>query len=250
MSQSSKLNLVNMQSEAKKLQTDFLTTSEDWHDEITKIWKANEQVRKWQLLMQRAFGKPRWRDTRGHWHDMEVGHIFEKMPETWNVTKLSFNHACIIQIQAVEEKDQRKIIHYRAELRLDEQAFLNDLLPKSVEQVDPIYKLIEIKIEIPKEQVVSESIRTMNEKMENLSTKKSRIKHDLKENWLCIPIFIAIDIFLWLLFGIVGRTITDTYMKDTCTHWICGTVIGIPYGIIISLGASLLIYFKFRGRMH
>lgn len=238
------MNIEQIREQAVKLQQECDIPSEDWRTEIQKIWKANKQVKEWQFLMKRAFGSPQIKRQRNwDWENMEVGQIFQWSPDDWETWEFKFNHACVIQIQNVEEKGDHKIVHYRAELRVDDQAFLNDMLPVSVERKDPTYKLIEINIQIPKEQVVSESLRKMNEKISNSFTKKSRIIRHLKQNcWIFFSV--PIGAFIGYIFlGMFGGV--EPYGGGTCqgwTSWICGDLFGIKYSIIGSIVINLIVY--------
>ena len=175
------MNLKQMQESASLFQSSILNESEDWKEQIKQIWKATELVTEWQRMLVNVFGTPTQKDPdpiRTSWRPrIYSGDILPAYP-----VDLQFDHACIIQVQEIQDKGDYKNIHYIAELRIDENVILQKLLPKTTIRSDPIYKLIEINIKVPKQELVRDSIHLMNEKLEERETYNQRQKeYELEE---------------------------------------------------------------------
>lgn len=178
------MNLKQIQESASLFQSTILNQDEDWKEQVKQIWKATELVTEWQKLLVSVFDIPTMQDPdpKQNWRPrIYAGDILPSYP-----VDLQFNHACIIQVQEIQDKEDYKNIHYIAELRIDENVILHKLLPKTRVRSDPIYKLIEINIKVPKQELVRDSIHLMNEKLEereiyNQKMKERELEEERKE---------------------------------------------------------------------
>lgn len=168
------MNIKQIQESASLLQSTLLNQDEDWKEQIKQIWKATEIVTEWQRMLVSVFNAPTQKDpnpTTSWRPSIYAGDILPSYP-----VDLEFNHACIIQVQEIQDKGDYKNIHYIAELRIDENVILQKLLPKTTIRSDPIYKLIEINIRVPKQELVRDSILLMNEKIEEREKSEQRYR--------------------------------------------------------------------------
>ena len=169
------MNIKQMQESASLFQATVSNQDGDWKEQIKQIWKATELVTEWQRMLVDVFSTPTQKDpdpTRTSWRPrIYAGDILPSYP-----VDLEFNHACIIQVQEIQDKGDYKNIHYIAELRIDENVILQELLPKTTLRSDPIYKLIEINIKVPKQELVRDSIHLMNQKLEQREINNQRQK--------------------------------------------------------------------------
>jgi hypothetical protein len=188
-----KMNLEQIQLQASKFQQEFNGEKFDWKEETKKIWKAKELVTKWQDIMLTTFKEPQIHTERVDWNGDLTGKWEWNYIRSGDIIasldpKIRFEEACILQMQVITETEKTKNVCYRAELRINENHCLQALLPQTKTFVDPIYKLIEINISIPKEQLIAESIRVMNEKItqnlayrEQLERESQQVKP--KKHW-------------------------------------------------------------------
>lgn len=168
------MNLKQIQESASIFQSTILNQDVDWKEQIKQIWKATELVTEWQKMLVSVFDAPTQKDpnSTSTWRPrIYAGDILPSYP-----IELQFNHACIIQVQEIQDKEDYKNIHYIAELRIDENVILHKLLPKTTVRSDPTYKLIEINIKVPKQELVRDSIHLMNEKLEEMEIRNQKEK--------------------------------------------------------------------------
>jgi len=192
-----KMNLEQIQLQASKFQQEFNDKNIDWKDETKKIWKAKEIVTKWQEIMLTTFNAPQIHIERTDWNDELTGKWDWRSIRSGDIIsnlnpEIRFEEACIIQMQVITETEKTKDVCYRAELRINENHCLQQLLPQTKTFVDPIYKLIEINISIPKEQLIAESIRVMNEKISKRlayteQLERERQQEKPKKHWWSKP---------------------------------------------------------------
>lgn len=175
------MNIKQIQESANLFQSTILNQDKDWKEQIKQIWKATELVKEWQIMLNNVFGPPTQKDIdpNSRWRPrIHAGDILPSYP-----IDLQFDHACIIQVQEIQDKGNHTNIHYIAELRIDENVVLQKLLPKTTVRSDPIYKLIEINIEVPKSELIRDSIHLMNEKLEEREILNQRQKEqELEES--------------------------------------------------------------------
>jgi len=183
--------------DAKQLKEN-INQKNDWQEQIEQLHIVVKQVSKWQKMLNRTFGKVEIERGDGAWHGLHSGEILDHIPSE---SDIRVNHAGILQIQTVSTMPDGKHIHYEAQLRVDDQVFLRDMLPATVQMRDPVYKLIEINITVTKESSVSESLRSLDERIQNAFTLSGRIGHLLF--WRVLPCSIVGLVAYFIPYGMI-----------------------------------------------
>ncbi len=136
--------------EDSKLYTETLEKNKgDWRAQLEHLRRIVEQVNGWQEQMEKVFGTPERRS------------LFEFTEAT---SQLAFNGVMIQQQLETRPSDEMVEVFYRADLHVDENYVLTAMLPR-IAKHDPTYKLYEIRINVPRAELIKESLHLINEKL-------------------------------------------------------------------------------------
>jgi hypothetical protein len=230
--------LASMQQMAMQKQVEVEKLGSDWKRKVEEMHSIIALVKGWQKKVFDKFGNPKVfaEGDERLWKVMEAGELapLEKVA----MDRVKFKGATIVQgltvDWGVDEKRQRGtmpagmtyhsptvMINYQATLMTDENYFLRKMLPKTVEIPvhDPAYTLFDLQIEVPRTELVKESIFQLGEIVDG-KVKEPRVKHSLKKAGRMLAK--RADIFgwtIWLSLGWYVSSIVGDFWWITAFIW-------------------------------
>lgn len=150
----------------------------DWKQQLEILIILINETTKYQRKIRKKFGS---------WDPQIPIHQFQDIPyaykEYYSVSllptikfqevKLSLKGVALLHgIERTISGDTYQV-HYKSELHIDEQYFLSQMIPNVSQPVDPIYPMADITINVPKKEMIKESIFLLNKKLtEKFSIRK------------------------------------------------------------------------------
>jgi hypothetical protein len=134
---------------AKKRSEEIRNYEGDWRTQLEQLGRVVAEVNAWQEKMERVFGAPRRQS------------LFEF---TEPRLQPAFNGVMIQQQLNTKQSDEIAEVFYQADLHVDENYVLSSMLPQ-IARHDPVYRLYEIRIAVPRGELIKESLHLINEKL-------------------------------------------------------------------------------------
>ena len=129
----------------------------DWKLQLEQLNAIVKEVNSWQKKLFSEYGIPT--DENSDWSRAYM----KAKPYNHHQGNFRFNGAMITQYLDTKETEIATEIIYQANLHVDENYFLQQMLPdRVIQQVDPIYKIYNIKITVPKGELIKESLNLLH----------------------------------------------------------------------------------------
>lgn len=148
----------------------------DWRTQLQMLNRTVSVVTAYQKAIHANFGVPSGyrRPKNGKfrtwsWYELPEGVVAAEAFR--ELEDLKFKGTCLVQtldvIHHAESHAFGTTVKYKAVLKLDENYFLGLMLPqvKELRNADPDYTIYDLTIEVPKGELVAESIRMLNERL-------------------------------------------------------------------------------------
>lgn len=197
-----KLDLKQMMGEAKADTKAIEKLKGDWRTQIQMLNRTVSVVTTYQKAIHKAFGTP-----NGHRKDHGQGHrvdFYFNLPEGVvaleefeEIESLSFKGAALVQtLEVLHHADSHAsgmTVKYKAILKVDENYFLGQMLPQvqPLRNADPDYTIYDLAIEIPKGELVAESLQMLNDRINGVEeeVKKAQPEPDLERLTALLRVF-------------------------------------------------------------